>query len=224
MLPFALALAPLVHAPDGYRLKPITQCFAIERQGQVIGATYQRIVAVKRDGMKAWDIVVHQRAGNGRFDMRDHFILAATNLLPLSFDSRVSNKPHVNLTYRPGRVMGSRINADGTTVPINVLTNGPVWEGNLWGVTFGALPLAEGAHLTLPTYQYDQGVGAFDLKVTGSEQVDTPNGKVAAWTVDIEVAPGRINTSLIDKATGTELGSRAPGFATRLGGDCRGLG
>jgi hypothetical protein len=105
---------------------------------------------------------------------------------------------------------------------IDVPLPGPVWEGNLWGTTIGALPLSDGKTLTLPFYQYDKGVGRFVATVTGSERVSTPAGAVDAWTVELGVGDTSRSTYLIGK-DGVELGYRAGPFSEALGGDCSGL-
>ncbi|MES2096288.1 MAG: hypothetical protein V4459_05980 [Pseudomonadota bacterium] len=223
ILALALAANALPPVPDGTRLRPTTQCFAMVGGGKMIGATFQRIRAVRVAGRAAWDIVIYQRLSDGRFDMRDHFVLARRDLRPIAFDSSRFGKQHIALTYGATRITGTRVEKDGSTKTVDVPLTSPVWEGNLWGVTFGAMPLGAGATLELPFYQYDKGFDRFHLAVTGSEIVDTPSGKVAAWTVDVGTDPKRIVTYLIDKKSGAELGTRAGGFETRLGGDCRGM-
>jgi len=212
--------------PDGNRLSAGTSCYAIVRetpQGPVtIGATWQSVREARLSGDPVWDIVVHQRVSNGSFDLRDHFTLARKDLRPIAFDSRKLGKEHVRLSYANGRITGSRTEKDAK-VAVDLATPTPVWEGNLWGLTFGALPLAAGGEYSLPFYQYDKGLGAFALRVTGSETVETPGGKIDAWVVNVTSDAGRPVTYLIGKADGAELGTRAPGFATRLGGDCAGL-
>ncbi|OAN60091.1 DUF3108 domain-containing protein [Sphingomonas sp. TDK1] len=49
---------------------------------------------------------------------------------------------------------------------------GAVWDGNLVGLAFAALPLAEGKTYELPFFQYDKGMGRFTLKVVGLAKVD----------------------------------------------------
>jgi hypothetical protein len=222
-----VALATVVAAsafavPNGTRLRPIDQCFVIERKGQPIGLTRQVIRADKREGRRVWDVVVHQKAAAMHFDLRDHFVLARKDLRPIAFDSRKDGIEDVRLSYSATRVTGQKIGDKGP-VAVDVPLKGPTWEGNLWGVTFGALPLRAGAKFSLPFYQYDQGLGRFTLSTTGAETVQTPSGPVEAWVVDAGIDPERRVTYLIDKRTGDELGTRAPGFGTRLGGDCSAL-
>lgn len=218
-----LALAVV---PDGGRLSVGATCYAIVRDTAtgpaVIGATWQSVRETEAASEPAWDIVVHQRLSKGAFDLRDHFVLARKDLRPIAFDNRKLGKDHVRLRYADGRITGSRLEKD-VAVPVDLVAPTPVWEGNLWGLAFGALPLAAGGDYSLPFYQYDKGFGTFTLRVTGSETVDTPKGKVDAWTVDAGTGPDLRVTYLIGKADGAELGTRAPGFSTRLGGDCTGL-
>ncbi len=216
---------------DGTRLAPGSACYAVLRGDRELGATLQTVEATEVDGVPAWDIVVHQRLAGGAFDLRDHFVLRRTDLAPIRFDSRDAAKaartghPHtVSLAYAADHVHGSRT-AEGTTTPIDVALPEPVLEGNLWGLTFGALPLAEGAAFRLPFYQYDKGLGSFSIAVTGSETVETPRGPLEAWTLAVDPGSGAETTYLIAKADGAELGARSPGgFSTRLGGNCAGLG
>ncbi|MEO7168959.1 MAG: hypothetical protein V4610_22255 [Pseudomonadota bacterium] len=207
--------------PNGERLSAGSACYAIMRDTSVIGATWQSVRPAEVAGEQAWDIVVHQRVGT-TFDLRDHFVLARKDLRPIAFDNRKLGKEHVTLRYANGRITGSRMEKEGV-VPVDLATPAQVWEGNLWGLTFGALPLAQGGEYALPFYQYDKGFGTFTLKVTGSDIVETPGGKVDAWTVDVATGADRLVTYLIGKTNGAELGTRAPGFSTRLGGDCSGL-
>lgn len=222
MAMLGLAASTSMVKPDGTKLRPITQCFAITKDGAVVGATWQRVTAVRLGGRAMWDIVIHQKVAAFNFDMRDHFTVDRSDLRPVAFDSMKAGKPHIALTYAQDRVTGSRIEQDGTK-PIDIGLEAPVWEGNLWGISFGALPLAAGARFELPFYQYDKGLGSFKLEVTGSEDVETPSGKVAAWTVKVGDDPAKSVTYLIAKKTGDELGTRAGAFGTRLGGDCSGL-
>jgi len=223
----AVTIAPQ-GAPQGSRLVPGDQCFAITRHDAasggdvVIGATHQVIRRVRIGGRAAFDIVVNQSVPVAKFAMRDHFVLARADLTPIAFDSRRNGVDHVSLSYAPGRVTGRRVEK-GATVPIDVAVPTPVWEGNLWGVTFGALPLGAGRSFVLPFYQYDSGIGHFDLTVTGSERVSTPTGAVDAWTVAIVKDGKPSGTALIAKLDGRELGLRSPRGGTRLGGDCKGL-
>lgn len=215
MLMLALLLAAADPAIDGTRLAAGSQCYSIVRGGQTIGVTLQTVTATVAEGKPAWDIVVHQRVGNGQFDLRDHFVLRAGDLTPIAFDSRKSGTEHVRVAYGSGKLVTTRPDKPATETTFT----GRIWDGNLWGLTFAALPLAEGAHFELPFYHYDKGLGSFVLDVVGSETVQTPAGPVEAWTVELESA-GRKVRYQIGKADHAELGNAAGPFAQRLGGDC----
>ncbi len=236
MLMMLAAAAAAVTAPQGDRVKPIDHCFAIYRPGSpagtqaagapseqtVIGATRQVIRAIRVGGRPAWDIVVHQRVPMANFAMRDHFVLNRDDLTPITFDNSRSGVEHVALRYTPGRIVGTKTDKAVVT-PIDVAVADPIWEGNLWGVTFGALPLAMGKSFSLPFYQYDGGIGRFTLTVTGSQSVATPTGPVDAWTVAVLKDGKPSTTTLIAKRDARELGSFAARGGTKLGGDCTGL-
>ena len=215
------AMLPVM--PDGAHVHPADQCFVIEVAGKPVGMTHQIVRKAAYAGRPAWDVVVHQKADALKFDLRDHFVLRRSDLRPIAFDSRKDGVEHVRLAYGDGRVVGYKTGDKGREA-VDTKLSGPTWEGNLWGVTFGALPLKTNAEFALPFFQYDKGLGQFTLKTVGSETVDTPSGPVAAWDVDAGADATQRVTYLIDKKTGAELGTRAGKFATRLGGDCSGIG
>jgi hypothetical protein len=128
----------------------------------------------------------------------------------------------IHLDYGSDRVIGTRQTASGT-IKIDVPIDAPVWEGNLWGPTFAALPLRDGRRFRLPFWQYDKGFGEFIVKVSGSEDVQTPAGKVAAWVVEAGDDPKKMVRYLIAKKSRAELGYGSEGMRQRIGGDCRGL-
>jgi hypothetical protein len=209
LLAFAQTATPPV---DGSLLRPSTTCYAITRGDTVMGATFQKVSETVADGVPAWDIVVHQRIGDGKFDLRDHFVLRRSDLTPIAMDSRKSGVEHVRVAYAQGKAVTTRPGA----APVETAFSGKTWDGNLWGLTFAALPLAQGAHFELPFYQYDKGLGRFTLDVIGSEQVDGRD----AWTVEVSGGDGRKVRYQIGKADRAELGYHGGGFAQRLGGDC----
>lgn len=85
---------------------------------------------------------------------------------------------------------------------IHVDLAGPVWDGNLWGETFAALPLTPGASLKLPTYQYDSGLGTFYVDTVGERSESTPAGKVQAW----RIKAGLSRTEQVKYVVATQLG------------------
>ncbi|WP_309627019.1 hypothetical protein [Brevundimonas sp.] len=224
----ALALqtaAPTV-VPDGGRLSEERKCFvlATTRDGasRPIGVTWQTVERDTVDGQPVLRIVVHQSVNGGAFDMRDAFVLEAASLRPISMINTRQGQVHVRLAYGPDRITGERIEG-GVSTPINVPLSGPVWEGNLFGQTFAALPLAEGAEFALPYWQYDKGFGTFSVRVTGKETVPTPDGRIEAWVVEAGPDEQRSLTYLISTSGNRELGYRAAQGSQALGGDCSSL-
>lgn len=201
-------------APDGRKVRAGERCYALELNGKAIGTTRQTVRADRLNGRRVWDIVIHQRVPARNFDMRDHFVLDARDLRPIAFDNSRGGVERVRLAYDGVRITGSKQDK-GQANAIAVTAPGSVWEGDLYGLVFGALPLKQGAAFQLPFYQYDKGLGRFALTVTGSETVPTPEGPVEAWTVDVDPGGDTRATYLIGKRDGAELGSRAGPFVTR---------
>lgn len=210
---------------DGLLLKAGSTCYTISNGGKPVGTTLQTITPSSDHGRPVWDIVVHQKVGNGTFDMRDHFVVDKKTLLPIRMESQRGKERtergwhRVAVEYGPRSIRGTKETAAGT-MPIDVPLTGKVWDGNLWGVTFAALPLREGGTYTLPFWQYDQGFGTFTAHAVGSELVETPTGKVEAWTVDAGTDPARLLRYRIAKVPRQELGYTAGEHAETVGGAC----
>lgn len=224
----AIVSVTLASSIDATRLRPSESCFVIERDGKAIGATWQAVKLKRWGRRKVWDVVVHQRVSTLGFDMRDHFVLGYDDLAPLSFDSRRGVKPgdrgwqHVSLRYAPTRIVGAKTNSNKTTL-IDVPLDHQIVDGNLWGITFAALPLRLGREFTIPTWQYDKGFGRFIVQVVGSEMHSTPLGQVVAWVVDAGSDPQQLTRYFIAKQPSRELGYAAGPMVQRLGGNCVGL-
>jgi len=221
-------LAALTQAPllDGGLIHDDRACYTISmtREGvsTPVGVTWQTVEHSQADGRPALRVVVHQSVNGGAFDMRDAFTLDAATLRPIRLENDRKGQRHVTLDYTADRVVGTRVE-DGASQPVDVALTAPVWEGNLFGVTFAALPLAPGAVFSVPFYQYDKGLGAFAVQVTGDETVATRDGPVEAWTLDVSPGAGPALTYLIAKADRRELGYRSPRGGQMLGGDCSAL-
>lgn len=221
----ALAVSDPTAVPDGSRLAEGKACYVINamRDGvaQPIGVTWQTVERGEEDGREVIRVTVHQRVGD-RFDMRDRFTLDAHDLRPIALINDRNGAVHVEATYSDRAISGRKIE-NGEPQPIDIAADGPFWEGNLFGLTFAALPLAEGAGFELPYWQYDKGFGAFSVSVVGSETVETPDGPVEAWVLDAGASADSRMTYLISKADNRELGYRSPRGSQMLGGDCSAL-
>lgn len=211
---------------DGTRLQAGSTCYAIMAGDKTIGSTLQTVTASRNGTRPVWDIVVHQKLANGSFDMRDHFIVDRKTMLPIRMDSRRGRERtergwhRVSVEYGSRNVRGTRETTTGST-PLEATLAGPTWDGNLWGLTFAALPLKEGGSYAVPFWQYDKGFGTFTARVIGSEDVDTPSGKVAAWVIEAGDDPTQLARYTIAKATRQELGYTAGPSGQRLRGVCQ---
>lgn len=220
----ALSASPDLPVMQGGKLVAGESCYALVSNGRTLGATLQTVSADEVAGRPVWDIVVHQRIGSA-FEMRDHLVVDRETLRPLRMSSRSGRErtgPRwhaIDLEYSDGQVTGTRLTAEGET-PINHVLNGPTWDGNLWGLTFAALPLEDGASFELPNWQYDKGDGAFVVRVKGRGMVDTPAGPVEAWILEAGVDPAQLATYHIATDDRRELGYAMGPMQQRLGGDC----
>ncbi len=224
--------------PDGRRLEPYEACYTINmtREGQTrpIGVTWQSLRRGEQDGRAIWTVVVHQKVGD-RFDMRDVFTLDADTLEPLQLVNTRNGHTHIQATYASDEIRVQRFSepAAAAVETSTISLTGPVWEGNLYGPTFAALTLAEGDRYSLPFWQYDKGFGQFDVGVVGSETLDTPEGPVDAWVLNVTAKSTtplqngagneRQMTYRIAKVGGRELGYEAAQGSQTLGGDCSAL-
>jgi hypothetical protein len=212
--------------PDGSVLTLGDACYAIttKKNGteQPIGSVFQRIQRRHVNGVDALAIVVHQHLSSGKFDMRDSFLLRRTDLRSISLDTDRDGTPHVHLDYAGDRVTGWKM-VNGSKEPIDVGFDGPVWDGNLWGVTFAALPLKDGGNYQIPIYQYDSGKGDFFVTVTGQQSTGTPKGVVGAWVLEAGLKPNERVEYLVGRDPHMELGYIAGPMSQHMGGDCTGL-
>lgn len=217
-----LALAATTPMPDGERVAEQDACFTISmvRDGKRsdMGQVRQTVRRVRADGKDELHVLIHQQAGS--FDMRDSFVLDGKTLRPIRFENQRRGQTHVMLDYREDKVEGSRIEKDGSKSSVSVPLAHPVWEGNLFGVMFAGLPLEAKRQYRVPFYQYDKGLGEFNVRVKGSESVSTPDGPVVAWVLEVGTDDLRRVDYLIARDQPRELGYRAEGFAQTLGGDC----
>lgn len=213
--------------PDGARLAAGATCYAVELNGQAVGATRQVVQAVEHEGRPAWRIEIHQRLPALQFDVRDVFIVDRRDLSAIRYESdRVASDrapaQSIRIVYGRDRLAGSKTLGE-TPAPLEAQLGGPVLDGNLWGLTFSGLDLHEGARHTLAFWHYDKGFGQFSVAVVGDRMVETPSGPVDAWVLEAGDGSGRTTTYLIAKTSHAELGYSAGPFAQRLGGDCSGF-
>jgi len=213
-------------APNGTDLALGDSCYTItagtDGKEQPIGYVFQSLTSDRLDGDDVLTVVVHQHLLTKKFDMRDRLVLRRADLTPLRLDTDRDGSPHVHLDYVPGRVTGWKM-VGGAKQPIDVVLEGKVWDGNLWGVTFAALPLKVGANYRLPVYQYDNGKGEFFVTVVGEQKVATPKGEAKAWVAEVGLKPDERVKYLLGQTPRMELGYAAGPMSQRLGGDCGSL-
>lgn len=215
--------SPTQPFPDGRRLALGRYCYTMSttKDGALTpaGVTLQSITREQVNGVDALLIVVHQHMYNGKFDMRDSLLVHHDDLRPIRLDSERDQKPHVHLEYSDRHISGWKMQGDNKQ-PVEVDLNGPVWDGNLWGETFAALPLTAGASLSLPIYQYDSGLGSFFVDAVDRHPENTPAGVVQAWRVRAGTKRSEMVEYTVSSQPGLEIGYHAGPYTQSLGGDC----
>ncbi|MBB6144221.1 hypothetical protein HNQ77_002173 [Silvibacterium bohemicum] len=212
--------------PDGKLLTLGQYCYTITAPNQgvpkPIGITFQSITREQVLGVDALAIVVHQHLYSGKFDMRDSFLLRRDDLRPIRLDTDFNGSPHVHLDYSDRHISGWKM-AGATKQPIDIAINGPVWDGNLWGETFAALPLTAGASMTLPVYQYNSGLGTFYVDALGQHEEHTPWGTFQGWRVKAGLSHSEQVEYTVSTHPGLEISYTAGPSSQRIGGDCGAL-
>ena len=223
MLAFVFAAALATATPDGTRVPTGTWCYDLSAtkagQAQVVGHVFQSVERATHAGKPALKVVVHQRMG-AKFDMRDEFLLDAATLRPFEMTNTRFGKPHVRDVYEARAVDETQWDDAGKSTTTRKPLAQPVWEGNLYGVMFAALPLQAGDEYRVPFYQYDKGEGAFTVTVTGERDVDTALGKRKAIVVQAGASADKRAEYLIGAGPRIELGYAAGPFSQALSASC----
>lgn len=219
-----LAAVPASPVPDATLLRDEDTCYALQRKQEDawidIGVTRQTVEHAEANGRAVLKVMVHQHGMGGSFDMQDFFVLNAENLRPISFENFRNGERHVALTYSDTRVSGEMLQQDGSSTKIDVKLDAPVWEGNLFGLTFAALPLQGGEEYHLPFYQYDKGLGEFVVKVNGPTSFEKNGKTVDAISIDGGTEDGKLINYVIGLQPRRELAYLGENFRQVPGGDC----
>ena len=212
--------------PDGTALRTGDSCytmFSTTGGKHPIGVTFQSIQPVKAGSVDALAVVVHQHMSDGKFDMRDAFLLRRKDMLPISFENTRFGKPHVHLEYGERKVDGWKLAKDGHKDEVHLTFATPVWEGNLWGVTFAALPLRQGESYRLPIYQYDSGPDEFLVDVKAPGTSPGTHGPEPQWELRAGTAAFRADYRVSGGPTRMEQSYVAGTQTQEPGGDCTGV-
>ena len=132
--------------PDGSRLMEGETCYlmSVTRTGEPapLGRTYQRVDRETVDGRDVLRVIVHQEVQNWAVSLRDAFVVDGVTMLPVAFSNPRNGERHIELEYGKDQIAGARYSEDDTVDTINVPLTALVWGGNLYALTFAALPLA----------------------------------------------------------------------------------
>jgi len=85
------------------------------------------------------------------------------------------------------------------------------------------LPLTVGTDLTLPTYQYDSGLGAFYITAIDQHRESTPAGEVQAWSIKAGLSRTEQVEYTVSVRPGLEISYSAGPSSQHIGGDFSGI-
>ncbi|WP_066794627.1 DUF3108 domain-containing protein [Sphingomonas soli] len=196
---------------DGTRLAAGTQCYAYLRGTRQLGVIRQTVRPIVAEGKPAWDVIVHNWQREGATNIRDHFVLRARDLTPISFDRREAGVEQVRIAYGAGNLTVTRPGV----APVQTRFSGRIWDGHLDGLLLAGLPLSQGEFFSMPRYHHNDGPGRFELTVIGSERVAGQD----AWVVETGEEGAEVRY-FIGKTGRADLGYTGWGFTKRPGGDC----
>lgn len=213
MLFASLQLAATDLPIDGFRPSPMTICYELINDGKPWGVSRLSIGDLEDTAGLVWDIVVRTRYNNGSIDDTNHFLLEAKDLTPLETEFHSKDNISWTTTYHVDKA--TTVFASGKPT-VETELSGRVWDGDLWGFIFTGLPLAEGAHFEIPTYDWYRGVKNLTVDVIGSLKYP----KEEAWVLTAKISYRQERTYLIGKKTNVVYGFKSGGYVERAGGDC----
>lgn len=207
--------------PNGHLVPEGDYCYTAKAgpkgKEQVMALVRQQVV---RKGDKM-EVLVHQHIVPRKMDMIDRFTLRAHDMTPNKLDHTMTGGQKVTLTYhmkgKEGHITGTR--AGKKAGPVDVNFTGKIWEGNLWGTLYAALPLDQKTSYSIPMYQYDKNLFSMEISDVRTTTIDFQGADTPVYEVDVK-ASGRTVTYYIRQSDRLELGYAMPGFSQWLGGDC----
>jgi dienelactone hydrolase len=191
-LPVAPAEPPAPRALfSGGTVNPGTAKFLTQfsAMGQKISMnTTRTITAITAQGAALWRIVDESSGMMGT--ALDTLDVDATTLAAIARGSAQGGST-VALRFTAGGVKGSMV-ARGTTLPVDVKTDGPVIsDGAGIELAVAALPLAAGYRGSTAIFDLmARKVRPYTITVTGKEQATTSGGAVDAWVIDVKPTDG----------------------------------
>jgi dipeptidyl aminopeptidase/acylaminoacyl peptidase len=188
---------------DGTALTPMRASYNItfDTQGQQIELVdpTREVVAVEHDGQPAFAVIdrATMPPQMGGVAVVDSFVVAQADLAPIYRVMR-QGPATIELTYTDDRIAGTMAQG-GQSMPLDVALDAPVLAGgSVMEVALGALPLAVSYEATFESYNPSpmaQGVEAYVLRVTGTEEVTVPAGTFETYVVAFDKVDGDDDTT-----------------------------
>lgn len=197
-----LEVRPGAVAVDGGLIQPGTWQVRYVRiaggREQDLGVMHHELDVIRKDGELLLRSVQTMRSARG--SGVDTAIVVRGSLHP-----RIHRSHHggstLSLDFADGWVSGRATKAGEDVVDRRHALEAPVFDANILEIVLGALPLANGLHVRIPTYVFEkQGTAWFEARVAGVENVTIDGVAAPAWAVAVTFDQGS-GTFYIDRAS-----------------------
>lgn len=187
-----------------------------ENQKKVVAKVSKKIV---KKGEETF-IAIHQVMPSRNFNMKDQFVLNRDMTPTHFYHSRMGGKS-LSIDYDYDGVstsvflLGQQTNEDGFSLKFD----GKLWEGNLWGTLFTALPLQQNTTFSIPTYHYQNGPSNLEIVDVRKNDIVFNKQSIPVFEVDVN-ASGLMTTYFVSVEDRVELGYENSAFSQWIGGNC----
>lgn len=189
----ARTIRPGDAAIDGARIRPgvwETRYVRVTAgQEQEVGIVTHELTVLRQDGEPLLRSVQTFRGARGGG------VDTATAVLS-SLGPRTHRSNHggatLALDFEGLRVRGRAVSAAGEHKAGDRTLDAPVFDSNFLELVLGSLPLAEGLHVTIPTYVHQKPEPAwFEARVAGQQPIALDDVTSTAWAVHLTYEQGR---------------------------------
>lgn len=174
------------------RVAPGSFQYRVMVQGNAFGTESRTIARTQEGGRDLWQVTTESSLGPMLHQV-DTTVIEATSLLPVRVrqsGTQAGQEAFVRLDYAAGRVRGqarSLTRSGPRDVTVDTALAAGVLDDNEIATVAPALPLAAGAHWTVPVFSGGKGeVINMTFSVVGEESVTVPAGTFACWKVDVQ--------------------------------------
>lgn len=110
-----------------------------------------------------------------------------------------------HVAFEDGRMRGVTVDSAGESHMVDEPVPPNHFDYSVFGLIANQLPLAEGYQVVVATYDIVRGPQYLPMSVAGTETLDWAGGRVGAWRLDTELAPGWTVSRWVEPTSRREL-------------------